>query len=385
MGTIEQLVSEPIATAIERSKRAFEEQVAPYNGIVLFGAGRLGRRTLAGLRRLGKAPPLAFSDNNQKLWGTTIEGVPVLPPAEAAERYGREAAFIITIWGGLSTHRMEHSFTQLRGLGCQRVTDFGRLYWKHPETFLPHYCVDVPQKVIAEREDVCRAFALLEDDASRRLFLDHVLFRLRLDWLSMPPACKEKEYFVRDLYSWRKDEVYVDVGGFDGDTIQRFLDRGLDFRRIIALEPDPANFVRMKSRWSSFPVTVNRRIELVNAAASDRRQTLRFQANADSDSKVGSGDLEVQGVALDDALVDRPTLIKIDVEGAEMDALRGARKTIAENRPVLTVCLYHVQNHLWQVPLFIRGLSDQYHFRLRAHGEQGWDLVLYAVPSERMQ
>jgi len=74
----------------------------------------------------------------------------------------------------------------------------------------------------------------------------------------------------------------------------------------------------------------------------------------------------------------------MDIEGAELDALKGARQLIAEHRPVLAICAYHLQSHLWQVPLLIQSISDSYRFFLRQQASDGWDLVCYAIPVERL-
>ena len=80
---------------------------------------------------------------------------------------------------------------------------------------------------------------------------------------------------------------------------------------------------------------------------------------------------------------EHPTFIKMDIEGAEPDALRGARATIARHRPILAVCVYHLQDHLWSIPLTLREMCGEYDFVLRPHNEEGWDLVCYGVPRER--
>jgi hypothetical protein len=80
----------------------------------------------------------------------------------------------------------------------------------------------------------------------------------------------------------------------------------------------------------------------------------------------------------------RPTFIKMDIEGAEVDALIGARRLIENALPVLAICVYHQPDHLWRIPLLIRSFSDQYRFFLRPHNEEGWDLVCYAVPASRL-
>jgi hypothetical protein len=75
----------------------------------------------------------------------------------------------------------------------------------------------------------------------------------------------------------------------------------------------------------------------------------------------------------------------MDIEGAEPDALAGAGGLVARHRPVLAVCVYHVQNHLWRLPLQMRALADDYRYYLRPYNEEGWDLVCYGVPAERLR
>src|SRR5215471_1645320 len=73
------LLSEPIDTAKERARIAFDSEVRPFNNrFVLFGAGNTGRRILARMRQDG-IEPLAFSDNQSANWGKTIDGLEVLP------------------------------------------------------------------------------------------------------------------------------------------------------------------------------------------------------------------------------------------------------------------------------------------------------------------
>lgn len=79
-----------------------------------------------------------------------------------------------------------------------------------------------------------------------------------------------------------------------------------------------------------------------------------------------------------------PSFIKMDIEGAELDALIGARHSIEKDLPVLAISAYHQPDHVWRIPLLIQSFSDQYRFFLRSHNEEGWDLVCYAVPISRM-
>jgi hypothetical protein len=74
----------------------------------------------------------------------------------------------------------------------------------------------------------------------------------------------------------------------------------------------------------------------------------------------------------------------MDLEGAELDALEGMKAIIKNDQPVLAVCAYHKQHDLWEIPLLLHSLSDQYTFFLRAHEDEGWELVYYCVPQNRL-
>jgi hypothetical protein len=74
----------------------------------------------------------------------------------------------------------------------------------------------------------------------------------------------------------------------------------------------------------------------------------------------------------------------MDIEGAELDALQGAQRLIRRYKPLVALSAYHLQDHLWQIPLFLQSLFDRYRFFLRPHRIEVWDLVCYAVPEDRL-
>ena len=111
---------------------------------------------------------------------------------------------------------------------------------------------------------------------------------------------------------------------------------------------------------------------------------VRFAATGQPNSAAGAGDIPVPVVRLDDALSDvSPTYIKMDIEGAEPGTLAGAGSILQRDAPVLTVCAYHVQDHLWKLPGLIHSLNPEYRIFLRPHIQQVEDLVCYAVPPQR--
>ncbi len=386
LSQLEELLSERIASAMDREQSAFDKLTSPFNkSLVLFGAGGLGRKTLAGLRQVG-IEPLAFADNNASLWDCTVEGVPVFSPQAAAQRFADRAAFVVTIWRGEGTDRMPERQQQLLDLGCAKVIPFGYLFWKYPNVFLPHYACDLPHKVYEQADDVQRAFSLWADPASRHEYLAQLRWRILLDFDELPSPVTHEIYFPDDLVSSLPAEAFVDCGAFDGDTLRSFIQRrGAVFGQIVAFEPDPANFQALQQYVATLPRTLQERIAIYQLAVGARREKVRFSATGTEAASVGSGPLETECATLDEILDNcQPTYIKMDIEGSELDAIRGARRTIERSLPVLAVCVYHRQDHLWQIPSLIHSISDQYRFFLRPHLLEVWDLVCYAVPVSRL-
>lgn len=216
------LLSEDIISVINREKSTFDRLVAPFGeSLVLFGAGSLGRKAFAGLRGVG-IKPLAFADNNPRLWNKSVDGLQVLSPQDAAQKFGGRAAFVVTIWRAGRGHRFVRTRQQLLDLNCLRIVSFTSLFWKYPETFLPHYCLDLPHKIYQETDDVRKALSLWAVDDSRREYVAQLRWRMLLDFDGLPSPVAQEQYFPNDLFSLSPDEVFVDCGAFDGDTIRSF-------------------------------------------------------------------------------------------------------------------------------------------------------------------
>jgi FkbM family methyltransferase len=179
----------------------------------------------------------------------------------------------------------------------------------------------------------------------------------------------------------------VDCGAYTGDTAEQVIRRNPAFSRIIAIEADPENFDRLTKWIGTLEAPVASRINALNVAVGAKRGKLRFQAGGGEGAKLATdGNVVVECVPIDDLATEAaPTFIKMDIEGAELDALEGARRSIEMHRPILSICVYHKQNDLWRIPLFIHTLVEDYRLFLRPHDVDGWQLVCYAVPANRLR
>lgn len=380
---LDELLAEPRERMEARAAGELDRIAAPFeNRVVLFGAAYLGKLALAGLRAAG-VEPLAFCDNNSTLWETKIEGVPVVSPATAAAQYRDNAAFVTTTYNpALPRH-------QLRELGCGRVAPYPALFWKFWR-FMPNEDrLELPYRILERASEMGPAYEMLSDEKSRREFRAQIRWRCLLDSDCLPrPDPAQDMYFPPDLWSMSPEEVLVDCGAFDGDSIRGFIQRtGGRFERIHAVEPDAANVEALRRYCAELPADLAAKIAVLPYAVGKEDGTVRFRAGGLESSKVvqSGATVEVECRSLDSALEgEHPTFIKMDLEGAELDALLGAGKTMARCRPVMAVCAYHKCDHLWIVPKLLKAANPDYRIFLRRYAEDCWETVYYAVPSERL-
>ena len=376
--SLEELLSadpDQLVGAVQRRVRLKLEQ---HNySLVLFGAGQLGRRALESLQRIGKQP-VAFADNSAALKGTTLHGIPILLPEDARTQCAG-SLWIIAVYTNAPVKK------QLDALGVASIT-FAELAWCYPNEFLPWFGLELPHKIVANPKDVRAAFDLWADETSRREYVGQLAWRSTLDPAVLPTHAPVNEtYFPTDLLDLTPDEVFVDCGAFDGDTVRPFLQRRQDsFRRVVALEPDRESRLRFQNWRGTLPPAQAQKIELLPFAASERRELVSFESTGTVTSSLGGDRGTVQSESLDEILKEMPpTFIKMDIEGSEPGALRGGSRTLREHQPILAICLYHAQEHLWEIPLLIHSLNPAYRLFLRRYSDECWELVCYAVPAHR--
>ena len=379
---IEELLAEPVAAAAERERTTFAEQLRTSDGaVVLFGAGRLGQLCARALARAG-VPLRAFCDGSSRLHGTTVEGAEVLAPAEAARRFP-QALFVVAIWTGTARESMLERVAFLRGLGCAHVTSYAPLVWAHGAEEAPFHSFDLPARTLAAAAPLRELAAHLGDDASRRVLWTALRQRLHGDFDAAAPAAEQ--YFPGDIIRLSEDEVFVDGGAFDGDTLADFVGRvGERFAHYHAFEPDAANRARLMARVQGLPVGVRDKITIHPLALHAESATLSFTDQGGPTSHVGTGgNTSVRGERLDAILaVQRLSFLKLDVEGAERAALAGAKASITQHRPQVAACVYHEPNDLWEIPQRLAALLPNSRFYLRQHGFDGWETVVYVVPQK---
>lgn len=217
----------------------------------------------------------------------------------------------------------------------------------------------------------------LEDEKSKYV-LDRLLnfrFSYDLNYMIGFEHAPDLQYF-EDFLDLKPDEVFVDAGGFDGQTAIEFIKRCPDFKSIHIFEPDPDNLALARNNLS-----IHHNVYFYMVGLAESKKTLKFSSGGGSASKVcETGDIEIRMESIDN-LIDEPiSIIKMDIEGAEGIALQGARAHILEDHPRLAICCYHKFDDFWMIPDQILAIRDDYDIYLRHYTEGLHETVMYFIP-----
>lgn len=187
------------------------------------------------------------------------------------------------------------------------------------------------------------------------------------------------QYFEPDFLSYGKDEILIDAGCCNLETSLAFKKYCKDIKKIYAFEPDQACYGACLARKEE---TSFLEVEILPFATWSERTELRFAATNDGASCIcEDGSVRIPAVPIDEVIdpADKITMIKMDVEGAELETLKGARKTIQRDKPKLAVCMYHKPEDMTEIPLYVKELVPEYKLYIRHYSNYQWETVLYAV------
>ncbi len=237
-----------------------------------------------------------------------------------------------------------------------------------------------PWFVIQQRKEITEhldawweIYTQLADEISKQTLLDTLRFRLTANpkyMLSYHVRINEQYFEPFMNYS---QEIFVDAGGYDGDTTEAFVRCSPDYRKVYFFEPSQKNMLEARKRLEGI-----RDVEFRNVGLSDAVGKLCFDPELGSASSVQSiGKDHILVETLDHAVKEPVTFIKMDLEGWEMQALLGAHSHISQDRPKLALAVYHHGADFRRIYEYIKGFNHDYKIYLR-HYTQGWsETVMY--------
>lgn len=225
-------------------------------------------------------------------------------------------------------------------------------------------------------------FTELGDNRSKE-----TLYHVLANWITFQPgylqACREsvyKDYFDLDLIpELAEEEVFVDLGGYIGDTVEDFINAYMaKYKRIYTYEINPHNLECLRESVKRYPNVV-----IGESAAGEKEDTryLDLRIGGSSTTLSAIGEQEVRVVSLDEDIEERITWVKMDIEGSEQSALRGLKKHIEREKPKLTICTYHNNEDIWKIPMMVKEYRPDYklYFRYNGKGIHPSEYVLFAL------
>jgi FkbM family methyltransferase len=189
-----------------------------------------------------------------------------------------------------------------------------------------------------------------------------------------------EQYLPEDLATPPKNLRMVDLGACQGENLEYFIKSGRTFELCIMLEPDEENLQILRTRVRSLGL---KDLIILQLAAWSSTEILNFDFTANGSSSISDqNNGMVFGIVLDDLLKMTPiNYIKMDIEGAELAALKGSEKIIKRDLPHLAISVYHKPSDLWEIGLYLSSTYEsKYKFFIRNYGHQTFDTVLYAIP-----
>lgn len=201
-----------------------------------------------------------------------------------------------------------------------------------------------------------------------------------LDYIDVMKERNFADYYDLDLVKCDDQEVVVDLGAWIGDSVEGYINVYGKYRKIYCYEIDASSMEEMKKNLNKYSG-----IEYRNKAVGSKNSMGGYAVcnpqstiNRITDDPAGE---EIEIVSLDEDIREKITLIKMDIEGAEQDALTGCIRHIREEKPKLLISVYHNNEDIWKIPKMIYDMNEDYQFYLRSNGWQ-WgpvELVLFAI------
>lgn len=326
-------------------------------GIILFGASSCADVFMNKIKQKFKIKYLVDNDKNKQgtKWEYTYD---ICSPDRLMEE--NETIVMIT-----STYHAE-IIKQL-----EKMEYKGRVY-----SFL-HLRNKVASDIDTEevRSNINRLKEIMYDEKSRKI-IDEI-YQNRLNQNTDYSNIKEEnQYFLEDIIRRDKDAVFVDAGAYDGKTVKDFIEfQGNSFKKVYSFEMDRDNFCKIDR------TDFDDRVVFLNYGLWNEKKTVSYIAQCRGSEIAEEGNMTAECIALDEIIPpeEQVTFIKMDIEGAEQNALLGAERIITEYRPQLAICLYHSFEDLWEIPFLIYNMVPEYKFFIRHHSKSYQETVLYAT------
>ena len=347
------------------------------NPLILFGAGGTREFNLNYFRDLG-IMPYAFCDNSIEKIGCMVGDIKILSFDEIKKEYPNAYFYITTqlYFCEIRTQLLTSGYKE------EQISEYDiifQLQWEKD-------CMEYYKQ---HENEIELLYKELADEESRRVLHNRLAFLRTRRRSYMLEVRGEEQYFDEMLINPPKIGCFVDLGLYTGDTVLKFLELSSgSYHSVYGFEPDVDLYKIAKDNLKTY-----HGITLVPKAVSDCdgeiavekslgvMQTIEtgiYSSNKKSQKtfSVCKMDTYFQSVS------EQIGMIKMDIEGAELSALHGAKRRIAEDKPYLAICVYHKAEDIIEIPFFCKGLVSSYQIYLRHYSDNQTETVCYLIPQK---
>tara|TARA_A200000113_G_C8862423_1_gene353724 strand:+ start:985 stop:2031 length:1047 start_codon:yes stop_codon:yes gene_type:complete len=332
--------------------------------IVIFGSS-VGGSILSDYLRKNNFNPLCFSDNDTVKWGRKFCGKKIIPPNEIPKD---SLVLIASNWA----HEIS---LQLNTMNIENVD---LTCWD--DRWRVNFDIN---KLSTAKQEQQAIRALFQDEESKNVWDAYLKYRHTADASILIPS--QYAFYGHPKVSVSQGDIVFDVGSYDGETAKFFLESGAS--KVYAFEPDSSNYNLV---CKNIKLWNKPNIIALNYGFWNEKATLSFtedslhdtQKSLSKEQKTGSAvNTKIKVTSIDSFISEideMPTLIKMDIEGAELNALLGAKELLKKEKPKLQISVYHEWDDLWKIPALIKNINSDYKFYLSHHQKNLFELVLYA-------
>ncbi|WP_413852575.1 FkbM family methyltransferase [Candidatus Ruminimicrobium bovinum] len=240
------------------------------------------------------------------------------------------------------------------------------------------------------KDRVKKIISYLADEKSKQIYSEIINYRCFINSRNVPEYSMADQYFPKDIIKLIDSEVFVDCGAYTGDTIEKFIkNTNGKYKKIIAFEADKKNFSKLQKKKRNNVFYFNLGIwyekDILKFIQDETMSSKLQQTHVNINNLYNFQNITEQVIKIDvDAIDNIPecsdmTFLKMDIEGAELNALKGAEKTIRKNKPKLAICIYHSNEDMLEIPEWLINLNMNYKLYIRHHFTNLTETIIYAI------
>jgi len=268
---------------------------------------------------------------------------------------------------------------RLDDMGFLNVSYLALYKYSNLDLLSPPFITDFKDDFRDNYERYNSIYNLLADRKSKDIFEKVINFKISFDYNFMKGFTNNhsEQYFDKELIPNIKNISFVDGGGYVGDTASEVIKNFPDFKKIYLIEPIVENMCIAKRDLVNY-----QNIVFLECGISNRKEILYFNEEKSFSTIYGKGTNSVEVDTIDNIVDEKVDFIKLDIEGAEQDAIDGAIDTIQKYKPILAICIYHKAEDWYKIPEKVLAIETNYDVYIRHYMEGIFETVIYFIPKK---